>query len=164
VFVNLWGQPQGHPLTYPAIYDLVGRLRRRTGIAFGPHLFRHTYATWLVCVEAPGWKREGAAGPRLDHHHGRHLRAPDRGGRPADVGGGGMVYRPGGSAVTPPVGWPSAASAGLLEKLLAAVGLGHDCAEPGDQALVPVGLLNPAAGFGLDEPLVSALCAGRCRR
>jgi integrase/recombinase XerD len=48
VFVNLWGHPRGHPLTYPAVYDLVGRLRRRTGVAFGPHHFRHTYATWLL--------------------------------------------------------------------------------------------------------------------
>jgi site-specific recombinase XerD len=48
VFVNLWGRPFGHPLTYAAVYDLVGRLRRRTGIDFGPHWFRHTYATWLL--------------------------------------------------------------------------------------------------------------------
>ncbi len=48
VFVNLWGHPRGHPLTYPAVYDLVGRLRRHTGVAFGPHHFRHTYATWLL--------------------------------------------------------------------------------------------------------------------
>lgn len=48
VFVNLWGRPHGHPLTYPAVYDLVERLRRRTGVAFGPHWFRHTYATWLL--------------------------------------------------------------------------------------------------------------------
>lgn len=48
VFVNLWGRPHGHPLTYPAVYDLVQRLRRRTGTDFGPHLFRHTYATWLL--------------------------------------------------------------------------------------------------------------------
>jgi integrase/recombinase XerD len=48
VFVNLWAEPRGHPLAYPAVYDLVGRLRRRTGVAFGPHLFRHTYATWLL--------------------------------------------------------------------------------------------------------------------
>lgn len=45
VFVNLWGNPHGRPLSYPAVYDLVGRLRRRTGIEFGPHHFRHTYAT-----------------------------------------------------------------------------------------------------------------------
>ncbi len=48
VFVNLWGRPYGHPLSYPAVYDLVARLRRRIGIGFGPHLFRHTYATWLL--------------------------------------------------------------------------------------------------------------------
>ncbi len=48
VFVNLWGRPHGHPVTYPAVYDLVGRLRRRTGVGFSPHWFRHTYATWLL--------------------------------------------------------------------------------------------------------------------
>jgi integrase len=47
VFVNLWADPIGHPLRYSAVYDLVGRLRRRTGISFGTHHFRHTYATWL---------------------------------------------------------------------------------------------------------------------
>ena len=45
VFVNLWGQPHGHPLGYPAVYDLVRRLRRRTGIGFDPHWCRHTAAT-----------------------------------------------------------------------------------------------------------------------
>jgi integrase/recombinase XerD len=48
VFVTLWADPLGHPLRYPAVYDLVGRLRRRTGVVFGPHHFRHTYATWLL--------------------------------------------------------------------------------------------------------------------
>ena len=48
VFVNLWGRPQGRPWSYPAVYDLVGRLRRRSGVDFGPHHFRHTYATWLL--------------------------------------------------------------------------------------------------------------------
>ncbi|MFK0258672.1 tyrosine-type recombinase/integrase [Streptomyces sp. NPDC090445] len=48
VFVNLWGRPHGRPLTYSAVYNLVERLRRRTGIDFEPHQFRHTYATWLL--------------------------------------------------------------------------------------------------------------------
>lgn len=48
VFVNLWGRPHGHPLTYPAVYDLVRRLRIRSEVPFGPHWFRHTYATWLL--------------------------------------------------------------------------------------------------------------------
>ncbi len=43
VFVNLWAGLLGHPLTYAAVYDLVGRLRRRTGIDFDPHWCRHTY-------------------------------------------------------------------------------------------------------------------------
>lgn len=37
VLVNLWGEPRGHPLTYAAVYDLVKRLRRRTGIEFDPY-------------------------------------------------------------------------------------------------------------------------------
>ena len=48
VFVNLWSEPKGHPWAYPAVYDLVRRLRVRTGIDFGPHHYRHTYATWLL--------------------------------------------------------------------------------------------------------------------
>jgi site-specific recombinase XerD len=48
VFVNLWSQPYGRPWTYAAVYDLVLRLRERTGIDFEPHHYRHTYATWLL--------------------------------------------------------------------------------------------------------------------
>ena len=48
MFVNLWADPHGHPLTYAAVYDLVGRLRRRTGIDFDPHWLRHTAATGLL--------------------------------------------------------------------------------------------------------------------
>lgn len=48
VFVNLWSAPAGRPWSYPAVYDLVRRLRVLTGIAFEPHQFRHTYATWLL--------------------------------------------------------------------------------------------------------------------
>jgi integrase/recombinase XerD len=48
VFVNLWSQPYGRPWTYAAVYDLVVRLRERTGIDFEPHQYRHTYATWLL--------------------------------------------------------------------------------------------------------------------
>jgi integrase/recombinase XerD len=48
VFVNLWAEPMGRPWAYPAVYDLVLRLRERTGIDFEPHQYRHTYATWLL--------------------------------------------------------------------------------------------------------------------
>ncbi|TDC77352.1 site-specific integrase [Actinomadura sp. 7K507] len=48
VFVNLWGRPHGHPLAYAAVYDLVRRLRRRTGLDFDPHWYRHTMATRML--------------------------------------------------------------------------------------------------------------------
>ena len=48
VFVNLWAHPRGHPLTYDALYDLVRRLRRKTGLDFDPHWLRHTAATRLL--------------------------------------------------------------------------------------------------------------------
>src|SRR6266702_7075200 len=48
VFVNIWAEPKGQAWSYQAAYDLVLRLRARTGIAFDPHWFRHSAATrWL---------------------------------------------------------------------------------------------------------------------
>ena len=48
VFVNLFAEPRGRALSYAAVYDLVLRLRSRTGIDFDPHWFRHTMATKLL--------------------------------------------------------------------------------------------------------------------
>jgi site-specific recombinase XerD len=53
VFVNLWGHPMGHALSYRAVYDLVLRLRKRTGIDFDPHWFRHTAATRMLREQVP---------------------------------------------------------------------------------------------------------------
>lgn len=53
VFVNLWGQPVGRPLSYQAVDGLVGRLRARTGIFFRPHMLRHSRATELVRQGVP---------------------------------------------------------------------------------------------------------------
>jgi integrase/recombinase XerD len=48
VFVNIWARPRGQAWSYQAAYDLVLRLRARTGIDFDPHWLRHTAATrWL---------------------------------------------------------------------------------------------------------------------
>ncbi len=48
VFVNVWAEPKGQAWAYPAVYDLVVRLRARTGLDFDPHWFRHSAATrWL---------------------------------------------------------------------------------------------------------------------
>ena len=48
VFVNLWGRPFGRPWTHAAVYDLVRRLRRRTGLEFDPYWLRHTAATRML--------------------------------------------------------------------------------------------------------------------
>ena len=48
VFINIWAEPKGHAWSYQAAYDLVLRLRARTGIAFDPHWYCHSAATrWL---------------------------------------------------------------------------------------------------------------------
>jgi integrase/recombinase XerD len=48
VFVNLFAQRRGQALSYPAVYDLVVRLRKRTGIGFDAHRFRHSMATRML--------------------------------------------------------------------------------------------------------------------
>ena len=53
VFINRWSEPVGRALSYPAVYDLVRRLRRRTGIDFDPHWARHSYATRALRDGAP---------------------------------------------------------------------------------------------------------------
>jgi integrase len=48
VFVNLWEGEIGRPMTYAAVMSLVKRLRKRSGVAFAPHMFRHSRATiWI---------------------------------------------------------------------------------------------------------------------
>jgi integrase/recombinase XerD len=48
VFINIWAGPLGQAWSYPAAYDLVLRLRAKTGLDFDPHWFRHSAATrWL---------------------------------------------------------------------------------------------------------------------
>ena len=51
VFVNLFAEPVGRPLSYSAVNGLVRRLRERTGIDFNLHMLRHSAAT--------GWLRAG---------------------------------------------------------------------------------------------------------
>ena len=48
MFVNLFAGPRGHAWSYPAAYDLVLRLREKTGIDFDPHWFRHSAATRML--------------------------------------------------------------------------------------------------------------------
>ncbi len=123
VFVNLWSAPLGWPWSYSAVDDLVRvkRLRKRTGIEFGPRLFRHTYATWLLRRGAGMESVKELLGirARLDRHNDRHLRSPHRRGRKDNLGSSGLVHRQGCALVSAPVPpWPSLGS-GLLEKLIA---------------------------------------------
>jgi integrase/recombinase XerD len=48
VFVNLFAQPRGRALAYPAVHDLVVRLRKKTGIDFDPHWLRHSAAARML--------------------------------------------------------------------------------------------------------------------
>src|SRR5665811_2517966 len=66
-------------------------------------------------------EREGAAGPRLDHNHGRHLRQPDHRGRQGDLGGCRLVHRKRGSVVSASTERSARTWPGLLEKLMAVV-------------------------------------------
>ncbi len=53
MFVNLFAAPRGQAWSYRAVYDLVRRLRAKTGIDFDPHWFRHSMATRLLRDGAP---------------------------------------------------------------------------------------------------------------
>lgn len=66
MFVNLWSEPLGHSWAYPAVYDLVLRLRERTGIDVEPHAHQDqvqeqalTHLTWRcsASVRACSWMR-----------------------------------------------------------------------------------------------------------
>ena len=101
VFVNLFAEPAR------AGVDLSGGLRPGAAAARaapGSTSIRTGSGTrWR-----PGPLRDGVPievvskllGPRLDHHHLVRLRAPHRRGRPQGAGGGGLVHRDRGEAVT----------------------------------------------------------------
>ncbi len=48
VFVNLFAGPLHRPMRYEAVYQLVRRLRARTGVDFTVHMLRHSRATDLL--------------------------------------------------------------------------------------------------------------------
>jgi integrase/recombinase XerD len=53
VFVNLWAEPYGWPLTYNSVNQLVRRLRARTGVDFNVHMLRHSAATEMIRAGVP---------------------------------------------------------------------------------------------------------------
>ena len=100
VFVNIWAEPKGQAWSYQAAYDLVLRLRARTGIAFDPHWFRHSAATRWLRDGVSDRGRLQAPGPLIGDHDVRDIRAFDRRGRTGGAGEGRLVHRPRGDLVT----------------------------------------------------------------
>ncbi|WP_432573394.1 tyrosine-type recombinase/integrase [Kineococcus sp. SYSU DK005] len=54
VFVKIWREPAGEPLSYAAAHALLQRLRARSGVHFTFHHLRHTYATDLLRAGVTG--------------------------------------------------------------------------------------------------------------
>jgi site-specific recombinase XerD len=95
VFINLWAEPRGQALSNPAVYDLVLRLRRRTGVDFDPHWFRHSAATRMLRDGVPVEVVSKVMGHSSVSTHDRGLRPSDRRRRPQGAGGSGLVQQPG---------------------------------------------------------------------
>lgn len=53
VFVNLFAEPRGRPLTYQAVHKLAERLRARSGVRFTWHMFRHSVASDMIRHKVP---------------------------------------------------------------------------------------------------------------
>jgi integrase/recombinase XerD len=53
VFVNLFAEPRGQAMAYPAVHRLIGRIAARTGIGFTAHTLRHSHATGMVRQGVP---------------------------------------------------------------------------------------------------------------
>ena len=51
--MNIWAEPKGQAWSYPAVYDLVVRMRAKTGLDFDPHWFRHSAATGGCATACP---------------------------------------------------------------------------------------------------------------
>ena len=101
VFVNLWSGPSGSPLTYPSVYDLICRMRQRTGIDIrAAHRFdtrtRPSCCAAACAVEVVG-KLLGHASIATTSDTYAHLKVEDA--RRA-LGGGGLADRPGRAAVS----------------------------------------------------------------
>ena len=121
VFVNLWAEPRGQAWSYPAAYNLVTRVRAKTGLDFDPHWFRHSAAT--------RWLRDGVPAEVVSRLLGHSsvtvtlsvLRAPDGAGRPGGAGEGRLADGQGSVLVIPAGQGSGDKRPGLLASLVAAV-------------------------------------------
>jgi len=48
--MSRFAEPRGYGWSYPAVYDLVLRLRAKTGVDFDPHRFGHAPAAGIPVV------------------------------------------------------------------------------------------------------------------
>ena len=78
VFINIWAEPKGYAWTYQAVYDLVLRLRARTGIVFDPHWYRHGSGYSLAAGRRADRGRVHSSGSFLGSSHVLGLRPSDR--------------------------------------------------------------------------------------
>lgn len=53
IFINLWHEPIGQPLSPSSVADIFRRLEKKTGLHVTPHMLRHTHATELI---RSGWE------------------------------------------------------------------------------------------------------------
>jgi site-specific recombinase XerD len=100
VFVNLWAEPKGHAWSYQAVYDLVLRLRARTGIDFDPHWFPALGSDQVAAGRRPDRGRLGPARALLCDCDRIGLRSPDGRGRAGGAGESRLANREGSVVVT----------------------------------------------------------------
>ena len=155
VFINIWAEPKGQAWSYQAAYDLVLRLRARTGIEFDPHWFRHSAAT--------RWLRDGVSIEVVSKLLGHSsvtttsaiIRASDGRGRAGGAGEGRLAHREGSVVVTG--GWITQADRSRWQQRAAAELAAILAAHPG----IPVLAWTVTASGGALSGQVLAPAAGR---
>ena len=100
VFINIWAEPKGQAWSYQAAYDLVLRLRARTGIDFDPALVPSQRGHALAARRRPDRGRVHAARALIGSSHVLGLRPSDGRGRAGGAGEGRLAYREGSVVVT----------------------------------------------------------------
>ena len=100
VFVNIWAEPKGHAWSYQAAYDLVLRLRARTGIVFDPALVPALGGDQVAARRRVHRGRLQAAGSLIGDHDVRGIWPSHGGGRAGGAGESRLADRAGGVLVT----------------------------------------------------------------
>ena len=127
VFVNIWAEPKGHAWSYQAAYDLVLRIRARTGIAFDPALVPAQCGDQVAARRRPDRGRLDVARTFVGSRDVVRLRPSDGGGRAGGAGESRLAHREGSVVVTG--GWITQADRARWQRQaaaeLAAILAGH---------------------------------------